>query len=69
MLQKLRRTRPLRRISLETLLQEVLAALAQLVFSGLLWRIALGNVVHDGPLIVQRRPRTTTSAHLEDHAT
>ena len=67
-LQQLRRTGSSFRVALEASLEEFYALLTQLLSTGQLRRVALGNIVHDGPFIVEARPRTATSAHLEDHA-
>ena len=67
-LQQLRRTGPPLRIALEASLQELYALLTQLLSTRQLRRVALGDIVHDGPLIVEARPGTPPGAHLEDHA-
>lgn len=67
-LQQLRRTRPPLRIPLEAPPQKLDPLRAQLLLARQLRRIALGDVVHDSPLIVQARPRPTTGAHFEDDA-
>ena len=67
-LQQLGRTRPSLRIALEASLQEVDALLTQLLSAGQLRRVALGDVVHDGPFIVEARPGTAAGAHLENNA-
>ena len=67
-LQQLRRTGSSFRIALEASLEEFYALLTQLLSTGQLRRVALGDIVHDGPFIVEARPRTAASAHLEDHA-
>lgn len=67
-LQKLGSTRPPLWVALEASLEEFYTLLAQLLSARQLRRISLGNVIHDGPLVVEARPRTPASAHLEDHA-
>ena len=68
-LQQLRRTGPSLRIALEASLQEIDALLTQLLSAGQLRRVALGDVVHDGPFIVEACPWTAAGAHLKDNAT
>lgn len=68
MLQQFRRRRPPHRIPLEAPFQKVDAAVAQLVARRQLRLVALRNVVHDGPLVVQGRPRSAACRHLKDHA-
>lgn len=63
-LQQFRRTRSLPRISIEAPLQEFDPFGAQLVFVRQLRRVALSDVVHDGPLVVETCPGSTASAHL-----
>ncbi len=67
-LQQLDRTRPHPRIALKAPFQKVNPLLAQLLPAGQLRRIALRNVVHDGPLVVEGRPGPAASAHFEDDA-
>lgn len=67
-LQQLRRARPPPRILLETSLQELMALGAQLIFRRQLWRVALRNIIHNRPFVVQGRPRAAAGAHLEDDA-
>ena len=43
--------------------------LTQLLSARQLRRVALGDVVHDGPFIVETCPGTAAGTHLEDHAT
>lgn len=67
-LQQLRRARPALRIPLEAAPQEVDALGAQLVLARQLRRVALGDVVHDGPFVVERGPGPAARAHFEDDA-
>lgn len=64
-LQQLRRTRSPLRISIKAPLQELDPLGTQLVFARQLRRVALRDVVHDGPLVVETGPRSTAGAHLE----
>lgn len=66
MLQQLHGGRALGGIPDETASQEVDPLRAELVLTGQLGRVALGNVVHDGPLVVQVGPWPSASRHLED---
>ena len=66
--QEFRRGRALRRVPLETLLQETDALGAQLVAAGQLGRVALRDVVHDGPLVVEQGPGPAAGRHFEDDA-
>jgi hypothetical protein len=68
MLQQLRRRYTLHGITLETALQEIDARVAELIGAGELWRVALRNVVHDGPFVVHGGPWSATSCHFEDNA-
>ena len=68
-LQQLGRTGPPLRIALETSLQKFDALLTQLLSAGQLRRVALGDVVHNGPLIVETCPGTAAGAHLKNDAT
>lgn len=68
MLQQLCRTRSHTGVPRKTSLQEIYSCLAQLVSRRELWRIALRNVVHDGPLVVKACPGPATCRHLENHA-
>lgn len=56
------------RITLKALHQEVDALFAELVAAGELWRISLGDVVHNGPFVVHGCPWASTSSHLKDDA-
>ena len=67
-LQKLRSARSPLRISFETSAEELNALLAQLLSAWQLRRIALSNVVHDGPFVVETGPWTTTCTHFQDDA-
>jgi hypothetical protein len=67
-LQQLRRRRSFLGIANEAFLQKVDARWAELVGARELWRVALCNVVHDSPLVVERGPRSTASSHLENNA-
>lgn len=66
MLQQFRRRRPLPRIPDKAFLEEINPTGAQLLRTRQLWRIALRDVVHDGPFIVETCPRPPASRHLED---
>lgn len=68
MLQQFRRSRTSHRIPLEALFQKVDPALTQLVPRWELRLIALRNIVHDGPFVVQASPGSAACGHLEDHA-
>jgi hypothetical protein len=68
-LEELNGTGSLGGIALERLLEEVDALVAELIFGWELWWVALGNVVHDGPLVIHRSPGTTTCCHFEDDTT
>ena len=67
-LEELRRRRALLGVAREALLQEVHPLRAQLVRRRQLWRVALRDVVHDGPFVVEGRPRPPARCHLQDHA-
>lgn len=56
------------RIAVEALHQEIDALLAELVACRELRRVALSNVVHDGPFVVHGCPWAATSCHFENHA-
>lgn len=56
------------RITLEASLQELYALLTQLLSARQLRWVALGDIVHDGPLVVEARPGTAAGAHFENHA-
>lgn len=68
MLQQLDRRRSLPRIPQEALIQKVDAASAELVRVRQLRRVALGDVEHDGPLVVEGGPGAAAGGHLEDDA-
>ena len=68
-LQQFRGTGSLLGIAVKAPLQELNPLAAQLVFVRQLRRVALGDVVHDGPFIVETGPRSTAGAHLKDNAT
>lgn len=68
MLQQLEGCCSLSRIAHEAALEEVDTVWAELIWSGELWWVALGDVVHNSPFIVQVCPRTSTCGHFEDHA-
>lgn len=55
-------------VALEASLQELYALLTQLLSAWQLRWVALGDVVHDGPFVVETRPGTAAGAHFEDHA-
>jgi hypothetical protein len=57
-----------RGIALKALDQKVNTRLAELLRRRELRRIPLGDVVHDGPLVVHRRPGTAPRCHFQDHA-
>lgn len=65
-LQQFRRARPPLRIALKAPFQKLEALLAQLLSTGQLRRIALRNVVHDSPLVVETGPGAAAGAHFED---
>jgi len=67
-LQQLGRARPPPRILLETPPQEVNTLGTELVSAGQLRRVALRNIVHDRPLVVQGCPGPPPGRHLKDHA-
>lgn len=67
-LQQLRRARPPLWIPLEAPSQEFDALLTQLIFTRQLRRVALSDVVHDGPLVVEGSPGAAPRAHLENDA-
>lgn len=69
MLEQLYGTSTLVRIAVEAFHQEVNALLAKLVTGGKLGRISLGDVVHNGPLVVHRCPWAAACCHLENDAT
>lgn len=67
-LQQLGSTRSSLRVALEASPEKLYALLTQLLSAGQLRWVALGNVVHDGPLVVEARPGAAAGAHLKDHA-
>lgn len=67
-LQQLDGRRSLLRISRKAPHQEVDALRAELLRRRQLRRVALRNVVHDGPFVVQVGPRPPARRHLEDDA-
>lgn len=67
-LQQLRGTRSPLRIPIEAPLQKINALSTQLLSAWQLRWVALRDVVHDGPLIVQTCPWATTGAHFKDDA-
>lgn len=69
MLQQLSSGRTFLRIAHEATLEEIDALGTELVDGWELWRVALRDVVHDGPLVVERGPGAATGRHLEDDAT
>lgn len=56
------------RIPIKAPFQEVNAFFAQLLSTWQLGWIALRDVIHDGPLVVETGPGPPPSAHLEDDA-
>ena len=68
-LQQFRRTSSLLGIAVKAPFQKLNTLGAQLVFVRQLRWVALSDVVHDGPFIVETGPRSTASAHLKDNAT
>lgn len=66
MLQQVHSRRALGGIPDETASQEIDTLRAELILAGQLRRVALGNVIHDGPLVVQVRPWSSAGCHLED---
>lgn len=68
MLKQLDGARSLVRVAIETLLEEVDTSVTELLLGRQLWWVTLGNVVHDGPLIIHGSPRAATGSHLEDYA-
>ena len=67
-LQQLHRTSPPLRISLKTAFQKFHALLAQLVPARQLRGIALRDVVHDCPFVVEAGPGAAAGAHFKDDA-
>lgn len=67
-LQQLRRAGSSFRIAFEASPQEIYALLTQLLSAGQLRRVALSNIVHDGPFIIEARPGTAAGAHFENYA-
>ncbi len=65
MLQQLDRRIALLGVTHKAPLEEINALRAELVGRRQLRRVALGNVVHDGPLVVEVRPRPAARRHLE----
>jgi hypothetical protein len=55
-------------VAFEAAFQEIDACVAELVVAGKLRRVALSNVVHDGPFIVHGRPGAAACGHFENHA-
>lgn len=55
-------------IALEAATQKRQALLAQLLLRRQLRRVALRDVVHDGPLVVERGPGSAARAHFQDDA-
>ena len=55
-------------VAVEAALEEVEPELAELLSRWQLRRLALRDVVHDGPLVVEVRPRSAAADHLEDDA-
>tara|TARA_R110002003_G_scaffold106_17_gene8859 strand:+ start:1742 stop:2167 length:426 start_codon:yes stop_codon:yes gene_type:complete len=55
-------------VALEALFQKVDALVAELLAAGQLGRVALGNVVHDGPFVVHGRPGPAAGCHFKDDA-
>lgn len=68
MLQQLNRRRPLLRVAHEAPPQKVNPLRAELVRRRELRRVSLGDVVHDGPLVVEIGPGASPGRHLEDDA-
>ncbi len=67
-MQQLRRTGPPLRVPIEAPFQEPDALSAQLLPARQLRWVALRDVVHDSPFVVQTRPGATARAHFEDDA-
>ena len=67
-LQQLGSTGSSLRVALEASLQEIYALLTQLLSAWQLRWVALGDIVHNGPLVVETRPWTAASAHFKNHA-
>lgn len=68
MLQQFDSRRPLPRVPQEAPIQKVDAASAELIGVGQLRRVALRDVEHDGPLVVEGGPGAAARGHLEDDA-
>lgn len=68
MLQQLNRRGPLPRVAKEAFIQEIDPSSTELVRVRQLWRVALGDIEHDGPFVVEGCPGAATGGHLEDHA-
>ena len=67
-LQQLSSTGSSLRVAFEASLEEVYPLLTQLLSAWQLRWVALGDIVHNCPLVVKACPRTAASAHFEDDA-
>lgn len=68
MLQQLRGRGALLRVAIKAPFQKIDAGLAELLRGRELRRVALRNVVHDGPFVVEGGPGPAAGRHLEDDA-
>lgn len=67
-LQQLRRARPPLGIAVEAAFQKLDALGTQLVLTRQLRRVALSDIIHDRPFIIQARPGPAAGAHFQDDA-